>query len=99
MPRGYRSDTESGKWMWVLVKAETAKAWLCHDGEKDHWIPKSQIIDMREDLGKGIVTQIEVATWLADRNEYNVDNDQSDVMQNKLPLREPALKIDDEKPM
>jgi hypothetical protein len=99
MPRGYRDERDSGKWLWVLVKKETAKAWLCYDGEKDHWIPKSQILDSAEDIGIGVAVKIEVKAWIADQNEYNVDNDQADVMQRELPLREPAFKIDDENPI
>jgi hypothetical protein len=99
MSRGYRSEGPKGQWLWVLVKKESGKAWLCWDGEKDHWIPKSQIIDSTDDIAEGVVVRLEVQSWIADRNEYNVGNDQSDVFQRDLPLREPAIKIDDdEKP-
>lgn len=99
MARGYRSETPAGQWLWVLVKKESAKAWLCWDGERDHWIPKSQIIDENDPLGEGVITKIEVQSWIAERNEYNIGNDQSDVIQPKLPLREPAFKIDKDKGM
>ena len=100
MPRGYRSDqTNAGQWVWIFVKKETPKAWLCYDGNKDHWIPKSQIIDEDEPLGIGMITKIELPDWLTEKNEINVGNDQSDVIQRDLPLREPAIKIDDEKPI
>lgn len=98
--RGYRSErTESGEWLWVLVKKETAKAWLMYDGEKDNWIPKSQILDEEDTLGIGVVTKVELPMWIIDEKELNTGNTSDDVQQQKLELREPGLKVTEDKPL
>lgn len=47
----------------VEVKIETPRALLVFDGQKDVWIPKSQIKDQCEENGK--ITSIFISEWLA----------------------------------
>lgn len=47
----------------VEVIAETGKAMLVNDGEKQVWIPISQIKDQCEENGK--ITSIFITEWLA----------------------------------
>jgi hypothetical protein len=47
----------------VEVVAETPKALLVTDGDKQVWIPRSQIHDYCEEKGK--VTSIFITEWLA----------------------------------
>ena len=47
----------------VEIKTETPKAYLVFDGQREAWIPKSQITDICEE--KGVITSIFIHEWLA----------------------------------
>ncbi len=56
----------------VEVKVETPKAYLvkvedCPGGEKEEWVPKSQVSDYCEEFknGKEIITSLFIPEWLA----------------------------------
>ena len=49
----------------VEIRAETARAFLVHDGHRDVWLPKSQV-EVTETRGPSIVT---LPTWLAKDKE------------------------------
>ena len=50
----------------VEVKAETEKAYLMYDGEKEAWIAKSQIKDHSVD-DEGGIASILLAEWFAEK--------------------------------
>jgi hypothetical protein len=45
------------------VRAKTGKAWLIYDGDKEAWIPLSQIQDYSETDGN--VESIFISEWMA----------------------------------
>ena len=47
----------------VEIHAKTDKAYLIYDGNKEVWIPKSQVNDYCEENGE--ITSIFVSEWLA----------------------------------
>jgi len=54
--------------VWVdvdEVKAETASAILVSDGDREEWIPKSQIGKLSEVQGKGDKGRLLIPEWLA----------------------------------
>ena len=60
-----RHDAEKIE-MSVTFKRETDLAVLINDGDKDIWLPKSQLGSYEFcDTGPGEVIDIEVAEWLA----------------------------------
>jgi hypothetical protein len=64
MKQGHRTV-----WLDVEIKATTSMALRVNNGERDAWIPRSQIIDQEDDLEIGVETRIEVAEWLAEEKE------------------------------
>lgn len=54
-------------WVSVVIKAETDKALMVDAGfDKDHWVPKSQILDYSDDYKLGDTIEIELPEWLAE---------------------------------
>lgn len=49
------------------VVAGTTDAWLIDVGDKEVWIPRSQIVASGDGLEVGVETEIEVPAWLAER--------------------------------
>lgn len=52
--------------LYAEVKVETRMAILCDFGDKEVWIPKSQIHDNSEVWKKGQKGEVMVAIWLAE---------------------------------
>jgi hypothetical protein len=75
-----RDNQGNTYWVWVLVKKETPKAYLLHDGVRDGWCPKSQIMDRDGDEpGEGVITRLEIAGWICEEKDFNTDNSREDV--------------------
>jgi hypothetical protein len=58
------SNTE---WIDVTVTAATDKAVLLSNGKDEAWIPRSQIVDVEEELRKGVATRVEIPVWLLEK--------------------------------
>jgi len=60
-----RHDTEMCE-VAVTMKRETERAVLINDGDRDHWLPKSQIeAEDGEFPEAGVSFTLRVAAWLA----------------------------------
>jgi hypothetical protein len=49
----------------VEILEEREASWLVSDGDREVWIPKSQIEDSKDELTEGVHTTIEIPEWLA----------------------------------
>ena len=56
-------------WIDVFIADETDKAWLMDNGQRDAWIPKSQVVDSEDELKVAIDTRVELPVWLLERSE------------------------------
>lgn len=61
---------EATAWVWVDVEIKrnrfSEEAVLVSDGDREVWIPRSQIRDEDDDLDEGVHTKIQVPRWLAE---------------------------------
>lgn len=56
------------EWIDVTVVRMTESAVLFYNGMVNVWVPRSQIVDIADDLEPGVATKVELPTWLLERS-------------------------------
>jgi hypothetical protein len=52
-------------WLDVEIRHLTASAVLVHNGDREAWIPLSQVLDHEDELEVGAEIKIEISEWIA----------------------------------